>query len=175
MHGHTAVLGECMDGDAETSVGEDGREDPVRELAQLRRRLCEQRVREVEPPDRLEVDARLELRADEAERQPERDQPLLGTVVKVALEPSALGVPGGHDARLGGTQLLEAPTGLCPQALVLERETSRRRHLVDELLVVEDPRRMREHGDGRVIADECRLLLARADVDRAAVGVDEAV
>ena len=45
------------------------------------------------------------LRADHAQPERDRDEPLLGAIMQVALEPPALGVADLHDARPGGGQL----------------------------------------------------------------------
>ena len=59
--------------------------------------------------------------------------------MEVALEPLPLGVAGLDDARARGAQLLEPRAHLGLEALVLEREPGGRGHLLDELLVVEEP------------------------------------
>ena len=46
------------------------------------------------------------LRGDHAQPERDRDEPLLGAIVQVALEPQALGVADLHDARPRGGQLL---------------------------------------------------------------------
>ena len=48
----------------------------------------------------------LELRADHAQAERDRDEPLLSAVVQVALEPPALGVADLDDARPRGGELL---------------------------------------------------------------------
>ena len=57
--------------------------------------------------------------------QRQRDQPLLGAVVQVALEPAALVVGRLHDPRARGAQLLDLRPQLGVEPLVLERERGR--------------------------------------------------
>ena len=68
----------------------------------------------------------VQRRARQPQVQRERDEPLLGAVVEVALEPAPLVVAGLDDARARGAQLLEPGAQLGLQPLVLERERGRR-------------------------------------------------
>jgi hypothetical protein len=63
-----------------------------------------------------------ELGAGKTQREREADQPLLGTVVQVALQPPALGVTGGDDPRAGGTQVLQLRRQFRLEPLVLQRQ-----------------------------------------------------
>ena len=111
--------------------------------------------RAARPPRRLRrPGARSEL-----QRHPEAEQPLLGAVVEVALEPPPLVVAGLDDPRPRGAKLRELGAQLGLQPLVLERE----------------PRcRARQHRASpagrriRVVHDRCELV---ADQVTAAVGV----
>ena len=85
-------------------------------LAELARRLLEQLLR------RRGVGVELLAREPQVERQ--RDQPLLGAVVEVALEAAALVVGGLDDPRPRRAQLLDPGAQLDVQALVLEREAA---------------------------------------------------
>ena len=98
------------------------------------------RVGLVEPATTSGSTPAASLRADKAQREREPDEPLLGAVVEVALEPPALGVAGLDDAGARRAQLLELRAHLGLQPLVLEREPRGRGHLVDELLVGEQSR-----------------------------------
>jgi hypothetical protein len=70
--------------------------DPTRELLQLRDRVGQpQRDARQHAPKVAPVGRGLGLRV--AHRQSERDQPLLGAVVEVALDPAAGLVGGGDD------------------------------------------------------------------------------
>jgi hypothetical protein len=139
----------------------------VRELAQLRRRALELR--------RGGFQGRVgrQLRAEELQRQGQRHEPLLGAVVQVALEPPPLGVARLDDAGTRCAQLVEPRAHLSLEALVLESEAGRRRHLVHQLLVVEDARRVAEHRDRPAVADERRALLPGTELDGPALRVDE--
>ena len=61
-------------------------------------------------------------RPQQAEADPDPEQPLLGTVVEIALEAPPLLVPGTGDARTGVAELRELRPQLGVEALVLERE-----------------------------------------------------
>ena len=68
--------------------------------------------------------------------QRERDEPLLGAVVQVALEPAALGVAGRDDALARRLHLGEPGLRLRQQTLVLERDRRGRAHRLDHLGIV---------------------------------------
>jgi hypothetical protein len=59
------------------------------------------------------------------EPQPDPEQPLLGAVVEVALEPTPLGVIGGDDARPRSADLGKLRAKLSLETRVLEREAPR--------------------------------------------------
>ena len=80
----------------------------------------------------------------------ERDEPLLGAVVQVALEPAALGVAGRDDALARRLHLGEPSLRLRQQALVLERHRRRGADRLDHLRVVVERR----------VVDERRHLAA---------------
>ena len=68
-----------------------------RELAQLLQRRRQLLLRRGEQARLVGVGR--EVHGEEPELDRERDEPLLGAVVQVALEPPALGVAGADDAR----------------------------------------------------------------------------
>ena len=82
----------------------------------------------------------------------QRDEPLLRTVVEVALEPPALGVAGLDDPRARSLQLLQASAQLDLQAAVLERQRGRRRDGVEQLGLIVQRRIMHQRRD---IAPPC--------------------
>ena len=95
----------------EAAVGQDRRVDAARDLAQL--------VQRAGHPGDGAVKLRGELgelrrhgRLCPAQLQRQRDEPLLGSVVQVPLDPAARLVGGGHDARPGGDHLGLRP-GVC--------------------------------------------------------------
>jgi hypothetical protein len=101
------AAGECLERRPEAAFGQDGRVDAARQLAQLLKGAGQA----VGDPGQL----RPELgplgrhgRLGGAEVQHQRDQPLLGAVVQVALDPPACLVTGGHDPCPRGGQLLAA-------------------------------------------------------------------
>jgi hypothetical protein len=92
---------------AKTALGQDRRVDPARELLQLRHRVGQSRrdARQLSSQV-IPVGGNIGLRG--ARRQSERDQPLLGTVVQVALDPAAGLVRRGDDPPARGGQLRPA-------------------------------------------------------------------
>src|SRR5829696_8002309 len=88
------------------------------------------------------------VRAAEADRKRKLDKPLLGSVVKVALEPSPLGVARRHDPGAGGLQVLDARADLDFEPLVVEPELSGGDHVVDDASVVEQTGSVDQHRDG---------------------------
>ena len=79
-----------------------------------------------------------EAAADELKGEADPEQALLGAVVEVALDPSALGVAGFDDAHSRGPHLVELGAQLGLQAGVLQRQARRRADRVDEGGVVEE-------------------------------------
>ena len=75
-------------------------------------------------------------RTKQPEPQRERDEPLLGAVVEVALESPARRVAGIDDARTRGAKLLELRAQLGVEPFVLERERGGRTHRPDQLALV---------------------------------------
>ena len=78
---------------------------PARQLAQLRERLLELRADRAKQRARLRRIA-VELAFGQADGERQADEPLLGAVVKVALQATALGVAGLDDARARSRELL---------------------------------------------------------------------
>ena len=105
----------------------------MRELAQLVERGAQLRVGCVEALGGRAA----ELRAQQSQREREHDEPLLGAVVEVALEPPPLGVAGLDDARPRRAQLLEPRARLRLQPLVVEREPGGGADLLEQTGIVE--------------------------------------
>ena len=76
---------------------------------------------------------RRQLALDVAERQPDRDQPLLRAVVEVALEPAALLVAGGDDARARRLDLGQLAAHLHPQPGDLDRQPGGLDHALEQV------------------------------------------
>ena len=72
----------------------------------------------------------------DADRQRERDEPLLRAVVQVAFQPAALGVAGLHDPGAGGADLVELDLDLGLQPGVLQGQAGRGRGDPDQLRLV---------------------------------------
>ena len=84
--------------------------------------------------------------AGHPQRQAQRDQPLLGAVVQVALEPAPLGVAGLDDPRPGGPDLLQLRLHLGLQPGMLQRHAGRGRRELDQLRLVLKPRVVDQDG-----------------------------
>ena len=69
----------------------------------------------------------------ELELDPQRHQPLLGAVVQVALDPSALSFRAGSQARARELQLAQRRLGLGREPLVLEHDSGHRDTGLDQL------------------------------------------
>ncbi len=93
--------------------------------------------------------------------------------MEVALEPLALDVACLDDSCPRRTQIVDPRPDLGLQALVVERETSRRSHVLDQLFVVQEPRCVAEHGQDAPLPNEARLLLFVIERHAAALPVDE--
>ena len=103
--GHRCPLGQRVQRDVE-AVLQRGRMDAAGELAQLLQRLGQLVARGAHELLGL-LRVATDLAPDQRELQRERDQPLLGAVVQVALDAAPLGVGRGDDALAGGLQLGE--------------------------------------------------------------------
>ena len=113
-----------------------------------------------------------QLRLEQAERHRDRDEPLLRPVVKVSLDPAALGVGGLDQPPTRGVQLDQARAQLRLEPLVLERESGGGAHRLHEVRVVLERRVVQQHRDRRAVAlDERRAPVAvgAGDLDRAPV------
>ena len=98
------AFGEGADGMAEAVVCEDPRVEAPDELADLLERELQLGLGGVEQlGDHLRDGA--EAIADQVQMQGDGDEPLLRSVVEVALDPAALGVPGRDDPRAGLAQV----------------------------------------------------------------------
>ena len=151
-----AVLRQSLDRSGQALVAENGRVDAVSELPQLGDRLAELGLGLVEARGELAVLVASEPRAQEPQCQREADEPLLSAVVKVALEPPALGVARLDDAGARRAEILQLRARLGLQALVLEREARRRGDLLDELRIVEKVGPVEQERDGPAVANERR-------------------
>ena len=105
LDGDGRALGERAERRLEAVLGENGRVDPARELAQLVEGRAEFRLRvgdELMGPQGVVVDHA--VRHPQLKR--ERDEPLLRAVVQVPLEAAPLGVSGLDDAGARRGELL---------------------------------------------------------------------
>ena len=107
---HGRPAGEHLDRGAQAVIAEHGRVQAAGELAQLGQREGELLGgRREDRPGRRRIG--FEPRQRDPQRQRQRDQALLGAVVKVALEPAPLDVAGGDDPRPRRGELLEPGRG----------------------------------------------------------------
>ena len=95
--------------------------------------------------------------ADQLERQSEAEQPLLGAVMEVTLEPTSLVVPRADDSRSRGAKLLELGAQLGMQPFVLEREPHCRSRSIEQRLLI---------CQVRVVHDRCEVVPDQGDRPR---------
>ena len=121
----------------------------------------------------------LQPRAGQLQVQGECQQPLLGAVVEVALDSSALPVAGLDDARARGAQLLEPGAELGVEALVLHPQPRRGGDRGDQLLGVVEPPVVDDRADALAVVGHLgchrRESPGPGRLDPGAVGVDVAV
>ena len=137
----------------EAAVGEHRRVDAVRERPQLLERLVHLVLELAQA-----LDAALGIAPDDLlgqlELDPQRDEPLLGAVVQVALDPAPLVLGAGRDAGARELQLAHRRLGLGGQPLVLEHDGGHRGAGLEQLrarsraLVVDDRRHHRRRAGG---------------------------
>ena len=125
--------------------------DAVREISELAEGGLRIAGRLRDERSRLDVAVGLGRRPCEAQIVRESEEPLLGAVVEVALEPAPLGISRLDDARARDSEVLELGQDLRLQALVLEREPDGGAHLVLEL---GDCGGVRDEGDSAAAAHE---------------------
>ena len=130
----------------EAFVGEDRRVDAARERAELLERAADLGVRLAEELVDRGVSSS-DPAAGELEREPDPEQPLLGAVVEVALEPPPLGVSGLDDAGARGAHLGELGAELRLQPRVLEGQARRGADAPGGARLVEERRVVNEGGD----------------------------
>ena len=154
----------------EPALGEQRRVDAVGQLAQLRERERERFAGLAHERSGRRRLAR-ELCLEQPERHRDRDEPLLGAVVEVALDPPPLGVGRLDQPRARRLQLDQPGAQLGLQALVLEREARGRADRPHELGVVLEHGVVQQHGDRLSVArDECRAS-ARCPASGSLTGV----
>ena len=86
--------------------------------------------------------------------QRERDQPLLGAVVQVALEAPAFGVARRDDPLPRGLHLLQTGADLVGEPLVVERKPGGRRHRVAAVGLLAQGGVVDERAEQRAVALE---------------------
>ena len=122
----------------EPAVGEHRRVDAVRERPQLLERLVDLVLELAQA-----LDAALGIPPDDLLRQleldPQRDEPLLGAVVQVALDPAPLVLGAGRDAGARELELAHRRLGLGGQPLVLEHHGGHRGARLEQLGPLEQP------------------------------------
>jgi hypothetical protein len=136
---------------SETLVGEHHRKEAVRQLAKLGQGDSELRLCGGELALERRV-ATAELPAHEPDRNAQRQQVLLRTVVKVALDTAALGVSGRHNACPRRTQLV---------GLALERFERRLEGRVEPRVMESERHLTRELPEDPVLALAERVAIRR--------------
>ena len=155
-------------------IDEHGRVHAMGEAAQLVDRLLGVGAQLAQRPPELIVRHRLGLRVGQP--HPQRDQPLLGPVVEVALDLSPPGVRGRRQPRARGPQVGDGRSQIRLQARVLEHHQGRAARRADqpglgvERSVVDDHRQgiavLPDDGRGSAGGPRGRLhrMAARVDV-----------
>ena len=147
----------------------------ARELAQLGDGDLQLRDGSGEDALDIRVDTAAEPALGRAQVERERDEPLLGAVVDVPLDPAPLLVPRGDDAPARLLHLHELRAHLRVQARVLEREPSRRRGGLEELRLVVERAVVDDHRDPLAAVRDLRDRPRRTrlgELDRRACRVD---
>ena len=111
--------------------------DPAGDVAQLLERQRDLAPRRGERVARLRLVRELPVEQAQLERQ--RDQPLLGAVVQVPLEPLAL-LLAGFDHTGAGASAPRPEPAAPPAAGVLERDPGRRAYRLEQLVLVVERR-----------------------------------
>ena len=93
-----------------------------------------------------------DVRPEELEGHTEAEQPLLGTIVQVALQPAPLLITRTHDPRPRLTQLRKLRAQLRLQPLILEGEAGRRPGRLQQRRLIEQHRVVDDRGE--LISDE---------------------
>ena len=147
----------------EPAVGEHRRVDAVRERTQLVERLVHLVLELAQA-----LDAALGIPPDDLLRQleldPQRDEPLLGAVVQVALDPAPLVLGAGRDAGARELELAHRRLGLGGQPLVLEHHGGHRGARLEQLGPLEQPFVVDDRGHHRAVTAD---LADRASAVRA--------
>ena len=147
-HGHRRVPAERRQRRREAVVGEYARMDAAAELAQLRARLLELAVEEVEQLELLDGGAGADCPYGHGDVR----EASLDAVVQPAGNASALLVARGHDALARGTELGEPSRALGTESVVGEHQARRLANSDDELLVVQQRLVVHEDGDALAVA-----------------------
>ena len=135
------VFPDCADLDCtkkrldEAAVGEGGRVDASGERADLVERAVDLAA-QLADQLRAAMVAAVDALGGELELDPQRHEALLGAVVQVALDPAALVVGAGLDARARLAHLVEQHRGFLAEPAVVEREHGVRPCGVDEPVLV---------------------------------------
>ena len=135
LHRHRGAMRERLERGVEPAVAEHCRVDAARQLAQLLERRVELGRGRREQLLGLAGRSR-QPGARHPQLQRHRHEPLLGSVVEVALEPAPLAECRVHPAPALVAQLLDLRPQLRVQALVLERQRGRGAHRRDQVALV---------------------------------------
>ncbi len=147
---HRRATGKLAERRAQAGVELGGRK-AMRELAQLVDRERDLGERTVERVTGALWRRRAELVLGVAQREPDRDESLLGAIVKVALDPAALGVAGGDDPGPRSLDLGQLAADLDAQSGDLDRQPAGLDNPGQEVALLRD-RWVEEHDAERLAA-----------------------
>jgi len=122
----------------------------------------------IDQADESRARGRAELRAGESEREGKPDEPLLGAVVQVRLQPPPFGVSARDDPGLCGLQVLELGQHLGVEPLVFHAEPGSGRDILDQAGVVQQASPVPQDRHGPPAARQRRecFTAARPDAGR---------
>jgi hypothetical protein len=144
-HDGRRPLDQRLDRPGQPGLGEHRGVDAAGQFAQLGQRLLRLLAGRLDQRLQLGIDPG-QAAARHAERQGQRDQPLLRPVVQVALEPAAFGVPGLHDPGPGRPHQLQLRLDLGLQPGMLQGHARRRRGQPDQVRLEVQARVVDQHG-----------------------------
>ena len=170
-HGHGRPRNKLLERDFESVTADDRRMKAAGDLAQLGERVRDLAASPVDAGPDFRIVA--QPRTEHAEIEGERDQPLLRTVVEVALEQLPLSLCRLDDPRPGPSQLLEPGSELRVQPGVLERDSGRRPDRVEQLGLLLQRRIVDQRGHMRAAEVDRRRgpAVEIVEVDRVSVDV----
>ena len=152
--------------------------DPERQVAQLHEGGLRFIGCPIEAASDFRVAGLAEFGPGDPQLEAQRDEPLLGAVMEVALDPPALEIPGLDDPCARGADLLELRFDLGRQPIVLDRQPHGAGNRGDQARLLEEDRVVDDRGLPDAVPLEHRDGLARAvfgQLHRLAGRIDEPI